>query len=41
MGDAQYLLRAIRKRETDFMESLLRGDSASIPKLAREPAASG
>jgi hypothetical protein len=41
MGDAQPLLRAIRERETDLMESLLRGDLTSIPNLAQEPAAGG
>jgi len=41
MGDAQHLLRAIRERETELMDSLLRGDLASIPNLSQEPAGSG
>jgi len=41
MGDAQYLLRAIRERETDLMESLLRGAPAVVQNLTEEPGANG
>ncbi len=39
LGDADDLLRIIRERETRLMESLLRGDSSSIPLDTEEPAA--
>jgi hypothetical protein len=41
IGDAQPLLRTIQEREADWMESLLRGDTALPANLTREPAANG